>query len=141
MTTRSHKNAGFSLIEMMVSVAVLGIISAQLFIVFGNQKKVYASSERVLDVQEQARMTLDLISFDSRMAGFMVPAYTAVSSVDGDTTDADRLCVSDPSFANLAGSTGMMETNHGVDVGVTTNSFITVTSLSVENESGGVDSN
>ena len=92
---------GFSLIELMVAIAVMGIITAQLFVVFGNQKKVYASNERALDVQEQARLTLDLISFDTRMAGFMVPRWTAVSSVDGDNTDPDRFCVSDASYFNF----------------------------------------
>ena len=75
---RSFRSDGFSLIEMMVAVAVMGVITAQLFVVFGNQKKVYASNERALDVQEQARLTLDLLSFDTRMAGFMVPRWTAV---------------------------------------------------------------
>jgi prepilin-type N-terminal cleavage/methylation domain-containing protein len=130
---RSHKRqAGFSLIEMMVSVAVLGIISAQLFVVFGNQKKVYASSERALDAQEQARMTLDLISFDTRMAGFMVPAYTALSSVDGGAADADRFCVSDPSFADLAGSTGLMNGFTGAPVGFFVNDYVQLASLDID---------
>lgn len=39
-------------------------------------------------------MTLDLISFDTRMGGYMVPTWLAVSSVDGGTQNADRFCVS-----------------------------------------------
>jgi prepilin-type N-terminal cleavage/methylation domain-containing protein len=101
---RTHSQAGFSLLELMISIAVMGVITAQLFIVMGNQKKVYTSNERALDTQETARMTLDLISFDTRMGGYMVPSWTAVSSVDGGKDDPDRFCVStmfaDPGVTN-----------------------------------------
>jgi len=90
----SHSQAGFSLLELMVAVAVMGVVTAQLFIVMGNQKKVYSSNERAVDAQETARMTLDLISFDTRMGGYMIPTWLAVSSVDGGTKDPDRFCVS-----------------------------------------------
>jgi prepilin-type N-terminal cleavage/methylation domain-containing protein len=95
------RNSGFSLIEMMVVVAIMGIITAQLFVVFANQKRVFMSSERTLDIQESSRLTLDLVSFDARMAGFMVPKWTAVSSLDGGTDHADRLCVSSSSFVPM----------------------------------------
>lgn len=96
MRNQARSSAGFSLIEVMIAVAVMGIVTAQLFLVFANQKKVFTSNDRALDVQETSRLTLDLISFDTRMAGFMVPSYAAVSSVDGGTDHADRLCVSTP---------------------------------------------
>jgi prepilin-type N-terminal cleavage/methylation domain-containing protein len=93
--------AGFSLIEMMIVLAIMGVITAQLFVVFANQKRVFMSNERALDVQESSRLTLDLVSFDTRMAGFMVPRWTAVSSVDGGNADADRFCVSSSSFVGM----------------------------------------
>ncbi|HTO69665.1 MAG TPA: prepilin-type N-terminal cleavage/methylation domain-containing protein [Myxococcota bacterium] len=101
--TRSRSTAGFSLIELMVAVAIMGIVTAQLFIVFANQKRVFQSNDRALDVQESARLTLDLISFDTRMAGFMVPQYTAVSSVDGGANGPDRLCLSAQGTAGSGG--------------------------------------
>ena len=39
MRSTNHSQAGFSLIELMVAVVVLGVVTAQLFIVMGNQKK------------------------------------------------------------------------------------------------------
>ena len=94
MRSTGHSQAGFSLIELMVAVVVMGVVTAQLFVVMGNQKKIYSSNERAVDTQETARMTLDLISFDTRMGGYMVPTWTAVSSVDGGTDKPDRFCVS-----------------------------------------------
>ena len=100
----SHSQAGFSLLELMVAVAIMGVVTAQLFVVMGNQKKVYSSNERAVDTQETARMTLDLISFDTRMGGYMIPTWAAVSSVDGGTDNPDRYCVSsmfaDPGVTN-----------------------------------------
>lgn len=110
MRNDSSSSAGFSLIELMVAVAVLGIVVAQLFVVFSNQKRVFTSNERALDVQEQARMTLDLMSFDTRVAGFMVPRWTAVSSVDGGAAGPDRFCVSDASYFDFTGTPSPLDT-------------------------------
>ena len=99
MRNRALSSAGFTLIEMMVAVLILGVVTAQLFSVFSNQKRVFTSNERALDVQEAARLTLDMISFDARMAGFMVPPYAAVASLDGGNQHADRLCLSGSGFA------------------------------------------
>ena len=110
MRSRTQRTAGFSLIELMVAVAVMGIVTAQLFVVFANQKKVFTSNDRALDVQESARLTLDLISFDTRMAGFMVPKYAAVSSVDGGPNGADRFCASAPGSAGSGGAVPTMLT-------------------------------
>ena len=94
MRQNSHSQSGFSLIELMIAIAVMGVVTSQIFIVMGNQKKVYSSNERAVDTQETARMTLDLVSFDTRVGGYMIPAWTAVSSVDGGTADPDRYCAS-----------------------------------------------
>jgi prepilin-type N-terminal cleavage/methylation domain-containing protein len=135
--------SGFSLIELMVAVAVLGVITAQLFVVFGNQKKVYASNERALETQEQARLTLDLISFDTRMAGFMVPRWTAVSSVDGDTTDADRFCVSDASYFNFTASPSPLDSRtrpfDGAQVVNLSDSQVQLATLDIDGDGSAVD--
>jgi prepilin-type N-terminal cleavage/methylation domain-containing protein len=94
MRNDSHSQSGFSLLELMIAIAVMGVVTSQIFIVMGNQKKVYSSNERAVDTQETARMTLDLVSFDTRVGGYMIPAWAAVSSVDGGVDDPDRYCAS-----------------------------------------------
>jgi len=142
-----RSTAGFSLIELMVAVAVFGVITAQLFVVFSNQKRVFTSNERALDVQEQARMTLDLVSFDTRMAGFMVPRWTAVSSVDGGAGPddaADRFCVSDASYFNFSGTPSPLDTktrpfDGARIVGGVTDDHITVDTLDIDGIAPNVD--
>jgi prepilin-type N-terminal cleavage/methylation domain-containing protein len=93
-----NRQAGFTLIELLIAVAVMAIVTAQLFMVFSSQKRTFSANQRALDVQEDARLVLDLIAFDARMAGFMVPRIVGVASEDGGANAADRLCVSDPSY-------------------------------------------
>jgi hypothetical protein len=65
------------------------------------QQRGQREDERKTDVVDASRRALDLIASDTRNAGFMVPRYAAVSSVDGGTGRADRLCVSDASYFDL----------------------------------------
>ena len=109
---RTKSTFGFSLIEMLIAVAILGVISAQMFQVFNAQKRVYLANQRVLDVQEDTRLVLDLITFDARMAGFMVPKIAGVASTDGGAGPAnasDRLCISDSSYFDFPTATGTSE--------------------------------
>ncbi len=99
------RNEGFSLIEMMVAVLILGVATAASFQVLNTQSRTFSSSERALDVQEDVRLVTDLIAFDTRAAGFMVPKTTAVASVDGGASASDRYCVSDSSYVDFPTST------------------------------------
>ncbi len=98
MTSRARNERGFTLIEMLIATAVLSVVTSQVFMVLNTQKRVYISQERVLDVQEDSRTVLDLLTFDTRMAGFMVPRIAAISSADGGANAADSFCISDVSY-------------------------------------------
>ena len=98
MTSRARNELGFTLIELLIATAVLGVVTSQVFMVLNTQKRVYISNERVLDVQDDSRTVLDLLTFDTRMAGFMVPKIAAISSVDGGGIAADSFCISDVSY-------------------------------------------
>ncbi len=143
MRAQLRSSAGFSLIELMVSVAVFGLITAQLLVVFSNQKRVYSSNERALDVQEQARLTLDLVSFDTRMGGFMVPQWTAVSSVDGGDDASDRFCVSDASYFDFTGAPSPLDTKtlpfDGAQVTALSADRVTVSSLDIDGSAPVID--
>jgi prepilin-type N-terminal cleavage/methylation domain-containing protein len=86
---------GFTAIELLVAMAMLAIVSSQLLLVFQTQQKAYTVNERILDAQEDARLVLDLLVQETRMAGFMMPEVAATSSIDGGASAPDTFCVSD----------------------------------------------
>ncbi len=143
MRNDARSSAGFSLIELLVAVAVFGLITAQLLVVFSNQKRVYTSNERALDAQEQTRLTLELISFDTRMGGFMVPQWSAVSSVDGGADGPDRFCVSDASYFDFSGAPSPLDTKtrpfEGAEVTSVSSGSVTVLSLDIDGSAPVID--
>jgi len=117
-----RKQDGFTLLELLIAVTVLVIVTSQLFMVFSSQKRTFSANQRVLDVQEDARLVLDLIAFDARHAGYMVPRIAGISSQDGGASDPDRLCISDPSYfaEPIAGTPTVLDsrTHHFSSTGV-----------------------
>jgi prepilin-type N-terminal cleavage/methylation domain-containing protein len=95
LTMRTRSTDGFTIIELLVAMAMLAVVSSQLFLVFQTQQKAYITNEHILDVQADARLIMDLLIQETRMAGFMVPEVTAASSTDGGAGGADIFCVSD----------------------------------------------
>lgn len=94
MTVR-RSIGGFTIIELLIALAMLAFVSSQLLLVFQTQQKAYLANERILDVQEDARLIMDLLVQETRMAGYMVPEVAASSKIDGGANAADVFCVSD----------------------------------------------
>jgi prepilin-type N-terminal cleavage/methylation domain-containing protein len=151
MTSRRTKELGFTLIELMIATVILGVVTSQVFMVMNTQKRVYISSERVLDVQEDSRTVLDLLTFDVRMAGFMVPEVSGVSSFDNTAAvpfdSPDSLCISDSSyfdFPNGAAPSNSLDTaaEHfdasGIPVALQAGS-VTLTTLDIDSDNGAND--
>ncbi len=146
MMLHKRRDSGFSLVEMLVAVAILGVLSAQMFSVFSSQRRVYLANQRVLDVQEDTRVVLDLITFDARMAGFMIPKIAGVSSGDGGVNASDRFCVSDSAYYDFPNAAGTSESlddavRHLDAALVTLAAFnqVDVTSMNVDVDNAPVD--
>jgi prepilin-type N-terminal cleavage/methylation domain-containing protein len=92
---RIKRNAGFSLVELMVAVVVMGVVTSQLLLAFSHQHTTSMEQERTIEVQQEARLISDMILSDLRIGGFMVPDFSAVASLDGGVNGSDILCVSD----------------------------------------------
>lgn len=96
---RNHRhdgNGGFTLVEILIALAIFGVVIAQAFAVFGAQHVTYTNTERAIEVQQDARLIADAVLSDIRMAGYMVPQQAGIASVDGGNARPDLLCVSDP---------------------------------------------
>jgi len=96
MVSRDRREAGFSLMELMVAAGLTGIVVVYLMQSFSTQQRTYVMLDQVTEAQQSLRAISDLIEREIRLAGFMVDEAGAVCGVDS-TTAADSLFVSDAS--------------------------------------------
>ena len=88
-----RRQAGFSLIELMVSAALMLILMIGVTRAFTTQQQTYIVVDQVTEAQQNLRAVGDLVERDVRRAGFMVPSNAAVCAYD-DTDGPDTLFVS-----------------------------------------------
>jgi type IV pilus assembly protein PilW len=69
----NHKQKGFTLVEVMVVVALFFFIIAGVFTSYVSQHHVAVIQEQVSDAQQNARIAMDFLSKEIRMAGFGQP--------------------------------------------------------------------
>jgi type IV pilus assembly protein PilW len=98
-------SAGFTLIEMLIALAIGSVLLASVYTFYINQKRLYDMREQVAEMQQNARAGIALMVRDIRMAGYNplgVPGIgirTATADMlritmdlngDGDTDDANE---------------------------------------------------
>lgn len=96
MVSRDRREAGFSLMELMIATALMGIVVVYLMQSFSTQQRTYVMVDQVTEAQQSLRAISDLIEREIRLAGFMVDEAGAICGVDS-TSAADSLFVSDAS--------------------------------------------
>lgn len=94
MVNRVRRDAGFSLIELMVAAALMGVVIVYLMQSFSAQHRTYVMVDQVTEAQQSLRAISDLIEREVRLAGFMVDEGGAVCGVDS-TAGPDVFFVSD----------------------------------------------
>ena len=68
---RSLHCQGFTLVELLVVLAIVGIVMGGIYAVFVRSNRVYISQEEVVAAQQEARSALDILGREIRMAGFI----------------------------------------------------------------------
>jgi prepilin-type N-terminal cleavage/methylation domain-containing protein len=96
-----NRRAAFTLTEVMVSLAVLGLVTVFLTDMLVLQTRTYQVVDQLAEAQTNLRVITDLAERDMRVSGFMVPEAAAVCGVDL-TGAPDILVVSDPAPVNPA---------------------------------------
>jgi len=66
----TSKEHGFTLIEILITMAITGIVSAAIFTSFQSQQKSYVVQESVAAMQQNLRAGMDIMVREIRMAGF-----------------------------------------------------------------------
>ncbi len=72
--TTIKSRAGFTLIEILLVLGMLGIVMGAIFSLYRTHQGSAYTEEETVDVQQNLRIAMESISRDIRMGGFMIPA-------------------------------------------------------------------
>lgn len=61
---------GFTLVELMIAMALGLIVLGAMYGVFTSQSKHFSNQEQIVEMQQNARMAIEIISREIRMAGY-----------------------------------------------------------------------
>jgi len=114
---------GFTLVELMVVAVIMGLVMASVYGLFIDSKRSSATTEEVVDVQQNLRVALETMVADIRMAGFLIPededaiATTPATLSAVDTLDLN-LATSTGIYARVTAGTNVLVSGTPVNVGV-----------------------
>lgn len=77
-----HTQAGFSLVELLVVMVIMGLVMTSVYGLYLNSQKTSITSEEVIDVQQNLRIAYDTMARDLRMAGFSNPQGVVTATGD-----------------------------------------------------------
>ncbi|GAN31672.1 MAG: prepilin-type N-terminal cleavage/methylation domain-containing protein [Candidatus Brocadia sp. AMX2] len=104
-----NNESGFSIIELMVSLAITLILMVVAIKMFTIQRVAYNSQEQITDLQQNIRSSMDVVSREIRMAGYMVVGTTTIRTAGTSTItflgDIDSDIVADLVINAGAGTT------------------------------------
>ena len=78
---------GFTLIEIMIAIAVFGIISTAIYATYHNQQRIYLTQEKVVEMQQNLRAGMFFIERDLRMIGYDPTERSGAVSAPGMITN------------------------------------------------------
>ncbi len=114
---RKNKQSGFTLIELMVTMVVSGILLAAMVMAFTAQSRTYNTQEEVATLQEDLRAALGLMSSEIRMAAYN-PTYGANVGITTAIADEFRFAMD----LNGDGNTGDTDDpNEDIRYGINSN--------------------
>lgn len=114
MMRRRTSRLGFTLTEMLVSLAVLGIVTGYVTWVLGRQGHSYQVVDQVTETQQSLRGISDLMAREARVTGFLVPQAAAFCGQDN-LNKPDVLYVTDADPINPGAGELGVEVNSGFD--------------------------
>jgi type IV pilus assembly protein PilW len=79
-------NKGFTIVELMVAIAMSGIIIAVVYTLYTIQQKTYSSQDQVVEMQQSIRAATLTILPDLRMAGYDPTKDTSASITAANST-------------------------------------------------------
>jgi len=83
MIAIAKKDAGVTLIELMIVLVIAAFLVAGVYSLFITQHRSYSVQDQVVGVQQDARAALNIMARDIRMAGFVAGAGSTSGFTDG----------------------------------------------------------
>jgi len=77
------RSNGFTLVELLVVLALTGIVTALIYKTFTAQQQVYVVEEQVVAMQQDIRAAMDIMAREIRMAGYDPKGSLAVAGLAG----------------------------------------------------------
>jgi prepilin-type N-terminal cleavage/methylation domain-containing protein len=75
-------NKGFSLVELLVAVAISACVLTAICSLYVSSDKVYTAQNQIAQAQQDARAGLDILGREIRMAGFIAPGDRIAINTD-----------------------------------------------------------
>lgn len=95
----SLREEGFTLIEILIALAIMSIVTAAIYQLYISQYKTWVSQDLITEMQQNARVSIDTISRDLLMAGYGV---TTAIETDAGGSDNSQIAIryKDPNDGN-----------------------------------------
>jgi len=110
-----HNTRGFTIVELMVTLLIVGVITAAMYAAFTTQLKSYTAQDQVTEMQQNIRAAMSLMTKEIRMAGF---DPNAIGDADITTATATSLIftmVADDDGIDNDNADGDNDTSTGAD--------------------------
>ena len=103
-------SAGFTLIELMVATAIIGIVMASIFSLYITMQRTTNNQENIVDVQQNLRVAVEYLSRDIMMAGALTPKDISKISSGSDATTLKMVTASSTHKIAMLGQDIMVPT-------------------------------
>ncbi|MDT8365599.1 MAG: Ig-like domain-containing protein [bacterium] len=80
----AHGQRGFTLIELMISLLLMGLIMSVVYNVFSSQDRFFRNQEQIASMQENLRATVEYINQELSWLGYQVPGLAVIKAGQSD---------------------------------------------------------
>jgi len=120
-----NKESGFTLVELLITMTISLIILTALSSTFLMQRKIYDVQEQVVEMVQNARVAMDMMTREIRMAGYMVVDNAITNQGNNTITflcdiDSDIVTTVDTNPAGVGATSITVDLNDSDDYVATT---------------------